>query len=138
MSANRKVINAFREDINEMARVGFIPIGSENTIEVYVHTNDAGKVPHFHVRKYGRNNSFEWETCIKLEKAEYFLHGRYKDKLPNRKTAKALHDMLSSEYGKPGFSGTYWHFAIAMWNANNSSVEIEVNDDSKQPDYSKL
>ena len=32
----------------EMARIGFVPVGTTNSVEVYVHTNDSGKISHFH------------------------------------------------------------------------------------------
>lgn len=124
------------EMILEMARIGWIPANEEKGIEVYVHTDDAGKTPHFHVRKYGKNNNFEWETCIQYQCAEYFLHGRYKDKLPDRKTAKELDKMLRSVNKKSRFKETYWQTAIDEWNRNNSDVEIDP--DIEQPDYTKI
>lgn len=123
-------------NLSEMARIGFIPIGTTNTVEVYVHTNDARNIPHFHVRKYGRNNQFEWETCIKYDNAEYFLHGRYNDKLPNHKIAKDLDEFLRTIDRKDRNKRTYWQKAIDAWNDNNSSVELDLN--IVQPDYATL
>ena len=121
--------------LDEIARIGWIPINNENSIEVYVHTNDAGNVPHFHVRKYSKGNLFSWETCIKYESAEYFLHGKHKDKLSSSKIAKELNNMLSTLNPKdPG--RTYWQTAIVAWNNNNSGTELPF--DLKQPDYTKL
>ena len=40
------------KDLQEMARVGWVPLGTTKNIEVYVHTDDSGDIPHFHVRKY--------------------------------------------------------------------------------------
>lgn len=50
--------------IESMARICFIPIDSEKSVEVYVNTDDGGKISHFHVRKYGAGHKFEWEICI--------------------------------------------------------------------------
>ncbi len=123
------------EDIFGMARIAWIPPGDQNGIEVYVHTDDAGRVPHFHVRKYGKKNQFEWETCIRYDSAEYFLHGRYKDKLPDRQTAKALDSMLRQK--NPKRRGiTYWESAVDDWN-NNNSIE-ELSPEIVQPDYTQL
>jgi hypothetical protein len=130
----RKIIN--EKAFMEMARIGFIPIGTTNTVEVYVHTNDAGKVPHFHVRKYGSNNQFEWETCIKYDSANYFVHGHYDDKIPDRKIIKELDKMLRTTDRKDRNNRTYWQKAIDAWNDNNSDVELDLN--LEQPDYTKL
>ena len=123
-------------ELVEMARIGWVPVGDKNGIEVYVHTNDSGNTPHFHVRKYGKNNSFEWETCIKYESCEYFLHGRYTDKLPNRKIAKELDKMLRTVNSKSRHRQTFWEDAIDEWNRNNSDCEIPL--DLEQPDYTNL
>jgi hypothetical protein len=121
-------------DIYGMARIGWIPPGDAKGIEVYVHTDDAGKIPHFHVRKYGKNGNFEWETCIRYDKADYFMHGRYKDKLPRGVGAK-LDKMLRKK--NPKRRGiTYWESAVDDWNNNNSDVELSP--DIVQPDYSAL
>ena len=47
--------------VESMACIGFVTIGTTNTIEVYVWTNDPGKVPHFYVRKYGKNGKYDWK-----------------------------------------------------------------------------
>lgn len=123
-------------DIEGMARICFIPIGSEKSIEVYVNTDDGGQIPHFHVRKYGSGHKFEWETCIRYDKADYFLHGKYTDKLPTKKIAKQLDQALRQVNKKSRNQNTYWEKCIDEWNDNNSSVELDL--DLVQPDYTKL
>lgn len=113
-----------------MAHIRYYPIGTKS-VEVYVHTDDPGKVPHFHVMKRG-----SWETCIKFESAEYFLHGSYKKKLPKRSLVKDMDKMLRKEKVILGIRTTYWKFAISMWNENNS--DIQLSEDPEQPDYTKL
>lgn len=130
----RKIIT--EKSFLEMARIGFIPVGTTNTIEVYVHTNDAGKIPHFHIRKYGANNQFEWETCVKFESPNYFIHGHYDDRIPGRKIVKELDIMLRTIDKKDRNHRTYWQKAIDAWNDNNSDVELPL--DLEQPDYTKL
>ena len=130
----RKIIT--EKSFLEMARIGFIPIGTTNTTEVYVHTNDAGKIPHFHIRKYGTNNQFEWETCVKFESPNYFIHGHYDDRIPSRKIVKELDKMLRTIDKKDRNYRTYWQKAIDAWNDNNSDVELPL--DLEQPDYTKL
>lgn len=131
------IVREFLEnDILEMARVGFIPVGSNKTIEVYVHTDDPGKVPHFHVRKYGKDGRFDWETCIRYDSPEYFFHGKYKDKLPDRKIAKQLDTMLRTINTKSRSKSTFWEECVDEWNRNNSDVQLDINID--QPDYTQL
>lgn len=124
------------EQILEMARIGWIPVGNQKGIEVSVNTDDPGKTPHFHVRKYGKNNQFEWETCIRYDSAEYFAHGHYNDKLPSKKIAKDLDKMLRTVNQKSRSKNTFWEDAVDEWNRNNSDVELDPN--IVQPDYTKL
>ena len=122
------------KDLQEMARVGWVPLGTTKNIEVYVHTDDSGDIPHFHVRKYGKNNNFEWEVCIKFESAEYFEHGRYKGKLPKSVTSELDSMLRTVNMRRRGL--TYWQSAVDDWNNNNSKKFL--NPDLEQPDYTKL
>ena len=130
----KKLIRQFTElhDIDGMARIGFVPVNTKKTVEVYVHTDDEGRVPHFHVRKYGRNNQFDWEACVMYTSAEYFAHGHYTDRIPT-KGCKQLDAMLR-ETSKSG--RTYWETAVDAWNLNNSEEDLPY--DLEQPDYTKL
>lgn len=132
----RLVLNRNDYIIYGMARIGFIPPGSSKTVEVYVNTDDPGKTPHFHVRKYGKGHKFEWEVCIKFTSAEYFSHGAYKGKLPNKRLAKELDSMLRTVDKKSRFGLTYWELAIDEWNRNNS--DIQLPEDLEQPNYNLL
>lgn len=123
------------EYLLEMARIGFIPVNSKKSIEVYVNTDDSGKIPHFHVRKYGKNHNFDWETCIRYDKAEYFMHGKYEGKLP-KGINKELDKMLRTVDNRDRNKRTYWQKAIDDWNDNNSDIELPLN--LEQPDYTKL
>lgn len=120
--------------LQEMARVGFIPPNDAKGIEVYVHTDDKGNTPHFHVRKRSSHNRYKWEACIRYDSPKYFSHGRYNSKIDN-KTAEDLDSMLRSQNIKnPG--KTYWETCVIEWNQNNSSVELPM--DLEQPDYTQL
>lgn len=116
------------KDYTEMARVGF----TKNGYEVYINTNDEGKVPHFHYRKAGNWRLFN--TCIKIESPEYFYHGNNQEIL-SLEQKNDLIDFLSSN-PKDGYFDTKWEFLISMWNMNNADVEIDC--DLKMPDYSLL
>lgn len=128
-------IKAYRnQNISAMARIGWIPSNSINSIEVYVHTDDSGMIPHFHVRKYSKNGHPEWETCIKFDSAEYYLHGRYKDRLP-KGVAYEMNKMFK-EVNPKRRGLTFWQSAIDDWNNNNSSIQLDQ--DLEQPDYCEL
>ena len=119
----------------EMARIGWIPVGSEKSIEVYVRTNDPGKIPHFHVRKYNKNGPADWDVPVKYEEPSYFFHGKYKTGFQSKKIIKDLDEMLRQDNPRdPG--RTYWQTAIVAWNNNNSDVELPF--DLKQPEYTVL
>ena len=123
------------KNLTEMARIGFIPSGDVNGIEVYVHTDDSGNIPHFHVRKRSSHNGFEWESCVRYDSPEYFFHSRYNKKL-DTKIAKQLDAMLRMVDEKDRNHRTYWEKAVDDWNDNNSSMELPI--DIKQPDYTQL
>lgn len=106
----------------EMARVGFIG----GSLEVYVRTDDGGNIPHVHIRDTNTQGE-EFETCVQLEKNAYFLHGKYKDKM-NTSQRKSFAEFMESP-SKTKRYNTNYEFAIDMWNANNSNVNIEVQYD---------
>ena len=125
--------------ILEMARIGFFPLGDSKGIEVYVHTDDPGKIPHFHLRKKGSGRGgYEFDICVKFESAEYFTHGKHKGTIPT-KMCKELNNMLKSVDKSDGYRRTYWEIALDEWNRNNSDMKLDIEEyKDKQPDYSKL
>lgn len=122
-----KVERDLRESmLNEMARVGII-----GGYEIYVHTDDPGKIPHFHIWDYSTKGE-KFHTCIKIEVAEYFNHNGKEDKL-NHKLKKELVDFLEKPYNT---YLTNWQLLLIMWNINNS--DVKVDEDQEMPDYMTL
>lgn len=117
----------YNKSLWEMARIGFV-----KDLEIYVRTNDAGKVPHFHIRDKETNGQ-RFHTCVRMDKAEYFHHTGKMDVL-NSQQKKALVSFLQSQYKRGFFSN--WVHAIILWDDNNSDVEIDL--DTPMPDYTKL
>lgn len=120
-----------KQDILGMSRVGFA-----NKYEIYVNTNDAGKVPHFHMRD--KSNWDEFHTCIRLDRPEYFLHEGKNDIL-NAGQRKQLDrfmrsNVIISKY-KDKFKNN-WELACFLWDMNNS--DIVISDDATMPDYRLL
>lgn len=119
-----KLIN--RENLTEMARIGF----TDDGFEVYVNTDDGGNIPHFHYRTKG---TWEFHSCIKLEKAEYFEHEGKEGKL-NSKQRKALVKFLNKV--DEDENKTNWQIIVSEWNRNNSNVKVNKN--LQMPNYLDL
>lgn len=117
-----------QEQLIEMARVG-----KYDVYDVYVHSDDKGKIPHFHVWDDNMRGQ-KFHTCIRIDKPEYFHHTGKEDVLTN-KEIKNLIKFLQSK-PKHGLYGTYWQSLVYMWNMNNSDVEID--DNQSMPDYMLL
>lgn len=113
--------------MGEMARIGYI-----GSYEVYIRTDDPGNIPHMHI--WDRNTKGQdFHTCIRLDAPKYFHHTGKEDEL-NSSEKKALISFLQSNHSK--FNMTNWKYLLIQWNENNSNVEI--NEESTMPDYSKL
>jgi hypothetical protein len=123
------------DGILEMGRICFVPSDNKNSeYDMYIHTNDPGKIPHFHVRKIGKKggNSYEWDKCIRLDQAKYFSHGKHTGQIPSSKIEKEVINTLYKKH--PKFNITYWEYAVQLWNDNNSDVEVG---NLVMPDYTK-
>ena len=121
--------------IDEMARVGFLSKTTPCPYEIYIMTDDPGKIPHFHIRDYKKKGKSgqEFHTCIDLTQPKYFHHPGKQDNL-SRKQLKELVDFLSSKYKNR--NETNWQHIIDAWNDNNSDVELNIN--SKIPNYTDI
>jgi hypothetical protein len=114
-----------------MARVGYAA-----GLEIYVNTNDAGSIPHFHIRD--KDDWDKFHSCIKILSAEYFAHEGKEDTL-NSKQRKKLQEFLSSPADidiKGATIPNNWKYICILWNSNNSSTRIPK--DAKMPDYRQL
>lgn len=112
----------------EMARVGFF-----DEYEIYIHTDDPGNIPHFHIWDASTKGN-KYHTCIRIDKPEYFHHTGKEDIL-NHKDKKDLMNFLNSKPKNKRFK-TNWEYLVSMWNDNNS--KIQVDEDKSIPDYTKL
>lgn len=133
----RYINNTSLENIYGMSRVGTIS-SKGATLEIYVNTNDAGKIPHFHLRDMNEWNRFH--TCIRIDKPEYFIHENKQDTLTT-KEAKELNEFMISPTRKPLFNEngqriSNWEYICMLWDDNNSDVMI--SEDVVQLDYSQL
>lgn len=117
-----------KNEIFGMARIGY----TDGKYEVYVNTNDAGNIPHFHYRL--ETDWSKFHTCIKLTSPEYFLH-EGKEHVLNKKRLKLLMTfLLTAPPDRPGY--TNWQEVVMEWNRNNS--DMNVPSDLEMPDYNEL
>ena len=114
----------------EMARVGFI----DNKYEVYIHTDDPGNIPHFHIGGAATRGQ-KFHTCIRIDVPKYFHHTGKEDVLSSS-MKKDLVRFLKSKPLKLKRYSTNWEVVVDMWNNNNSKVQIP--EDTPIPDYTKL
>lgn len=122
------------KEVLEMARAGTVQI--DGVYEVFVNTNDAGNIPHFHFR-----DAVDWDkfhACIKIESAEYFAHDG-KDSVLNTKQKKYLEKFMREKVSISKYAAKFsnnWELVCFLWDMNNSNRLI--SDDIVQPDYRKL
>lgn len=78
-----------QEPLLEIARVGLI--SQFPVLEIYIHTDDPGNIPHFHIRDYNKESESgkEFHTCIEYRTNKYFHHNGKEDVL-NSKLRKML------------------------------------------------
>lgn len=115
----------------EMSRIGYI-----GNYEIYVCTDDAGKIPHFHYRD--KDDWKKFHSCIQIMKAEYFAHEGKEDIL-NSKQRKELQKFMESPPKKTRFNiglSNNWELVCYLWDMNNSDVDIP--NDVEMPDYRNL
>lgn len=112
----------------EMASIGI----TDDNYEVYVNSNDGGKIPHFHYRNPDDWKSFH--TCIRIDDAGYFHHGN-KDCILNSKQRKNLIKFLRSAPKDRRFK-TNWDYIVYLWNTNNSDTRIDKY--MMMPNYNSL
>lgn len=128
----KRVIRSSLQNIEAMARVGF----TSDRYEVYVNTNDGGKIPQFHYRD--ANDWSKFHTCIRIDRPEYFHHEGKSDVL-NSNQRKALQKFMKSKVSldryKDKFSNN-WELICFMWDINNS--DIQIDDNTQQPNYTNL
>lgn len=110
----------------EMARVGYI-----DNLEIYIRTDDAGMIPHFHICDTATKGQY-FHTCVKLNKPEYFHHTGKTDVL-NTKQRKELVKFLTTKTDR---GLTNWEVILDLWNMNNSKVTVPY--DLKMPNYADL
>lgn len=129
---------------DEYGEVGFDPdfkptqcpvefkLSTENpTYIVELRSNDNGNIPHFHI--FDVDGKFQ--TCVCIDKPQYFHHGVY-DGVLNRRSCKALNELLQRQVNVGGQLMTNWARIVKAWNGNSGRRTIGAT--VACPDYTKL
>ena len=119
--------------INEELLLEMAEIGRFNGYRIMIYGNE-GPVPHFHVEHKEKGIN----SCIRIDKAEYFSHGKHKDKL-SRDTIKELYNFLKQPhktFGKHGYNN--WQIICIYWDDNNIEFTLDDISSMSMPDYTKI
>lgn len=122
----------YYKHLNEDMLLEMSEIGRFDEYKILVYGSE-GPIPHFHFESTKDNK----KGCIRLDRPEYFSHGRYQDKL-NSKEVKYLIQFLNAPhkfFGKVGYNN--WQIICIYWGDNNPEFQVDL-DTIKMPDYSKL
>ena len=114
--------------------LGWSELVQRTDYEIVVWTNDPGQIPHFHIRDANARGK-HFDSCIRLDCADYFVHGAHRRKL-NSAERKALVAFLASVSPKNKQGSTNWRRVVDEWNRNNSTRTIPV--DQTMPNYRTL
>ena len=119
-------LNPCDSTLVEMAEVGRFA-----TYKITVYGSE-GPILHFHFETLDG----KVKGCIRLDRAEYFNHGPYQDRLSSR-DRKRMVDWLNSphkHFGKVGY--TNWQVICVYWDDNNH--DNLFNADTPMPNYEEL
>lgn len=116
----------FDKTLLEMAEVGRFD-GFKITIY-----GSEGPIPHFHFE----NKDKTINGCLRLDKPEYFKHGKYQSKL-NSKDKKRMIEWFQlphKSFGKYGLNN--WQVICIYWDDNNPDYPYDK--DAPMPNYEDL
>lgn len=105
--------------------------------DVYVYNRDDGNIPHMHII------SDNFESCVMLEKASYFLHKK-RHKLMTNRAINAFYEFMKAKNRGASIMGyvSNYLFAVMSWNnsSNRNDVKVVKDNDGKiiVPNYSLL
>ena len=124
----------WRTTSDKRARVGYF--GAR--YEVYVVTDDSGKIPHVHIRRTMEKEKVS-EVCVRLDIPGYFHHGQSTAVL-NASESEAF-DAFMNAKPEIGRYDTNYELAVDMWNLNNADSAFSPrlqNGNAVIPDYTLL
>jgi hypothetical protein len=143
MSERGKLPQRKREDLKEAPRerldeAGLLQemasIGDFKDFQVKV-LGEGRNIPHFHIL-IGDPKSPTWQSCPRLDKADYFVHHGIADRLNSEERALLMEFLVEPFRKSSRFIGSNWDNIVFQWNANNS--QLVVPEDIPMPDYTQL
>lgn len=118
----------FYTHLNEDLLLEMSEIGRVDNLKILVYGSE-GPIPHFHFETLDR----ELEGCIRLDKPEYFDHGKHRGRLTKR-LLKNLIKFLEAPHKYLGkFGMTNWQVICMYWDDNN--INYPFNKEAKMPNY---
>lgn len=114
----------------EMAQIGKF---DKNKLTIYVRSDDAGNIPHFHIVDTPTLGA-RFHTCVEIKRNRYFHHTGKEDDL-SLKQRKMLNMFLKEPHRNKSFSN--WSWLLQLWNDGNNS-KMEVDELQDQPDYTTI
>lgn len=120
---NQRILERKRMHLDEMAR-----IGKMNTFDIVVYTDDMGYIPHVHIIDSATRGE-EFDTCVRLETNQYFLHGRHQDMF-NTRQCKEFNEFMKQPHRNIHYRNNY-EYAVNLWNDNNSNSYVQLKEDEE-------
>lgn len=106
----------------------FARVGKVDGYNVSIYSKE-GPIPHFHFY----DDEMKKKGCIRLDKAEYFVHGDNNHKLNSKEVKNLINWMLSKHRV---LDITIWEYMCILWGDNNP--EYLLPEDLVMPDYYQL
>ena len=121
----------YYKHLNEDLLLEMSEIGRFDEYKILVYGAE-GPISHFHFESIKSRK----RGCIRLDKAEYFFHGKYQDKLNSKEIKNLIHFLNSPHkfFGKSGYNN--WQIICVYWGDNNLDFQVDI--DSPMPDYNQL
>lgn len=119
-------------------------LGCELEMVIFINDSERNHEPHVHVQvrpkcDRGENSTPVFETCVRLDVAEYSLHSNKFRPFPSIEWLKLFIDLIQSKSQRPREVAPMmaWDRAVTRWN-DSMSANYWVSDDCDMPDYSTL
>ena len=119
-------------------------LGCELEMIVFVNDSERNHAPHMHIQvrprcDRGTNSEPIFETCVRLDTAEYSLHSAKFREFPSGEWLELFVNLINSKSQRMREPAPLrcWDRAVIRWN-DSMSANYWVSDDCNVPDYTKL
>ena len=142
-----------KQPLNEMAsKVAAKPYTSVEfnnlDLEMIIFVNDSERnhLPHMHIQvrprcEWGTNSEPIFETCVRIDVAEYSLHSNKFKKFPSTEWRDLFVELISGyinrKYGDEIFKIPCWDDTVNKWE-DSLSANYNIPENCKMPNYKSL